>query len=112
MSPSYNPDAISNIFDAIPVNIEAEIFETLVQNGTVKIERILSKGHTSPESGWYDQNRNEWIIILKGEAVLLFADESTVKLKTGDFINIPAHKKHKVKWTDPEIETIWLAVHY
>jgi cupin 2 domain-containing protein len=112
MSPSYNPDDINNIFDAVPVNIEAEIFETLVQNDTVKIERILSKGHTSPESGWYDQDRNEWIIILKGEAVLLFADESPVKLKTGDFINIPAHKKHKVKWTDPDIETIWLAVHY
>ena len=103
---------MNNIFDDIPKNIKSEIFETLIDSDDVQIERIISKGHTSPASGWYDQDKNEWLIVLKGEAILSFADKSSLKLKAGDFINIPAHKKHKVEWTNPDTETIWLAVHY
>ena len=103
---------MNNIFDAIPEDLEAEVFDRLVESDGVTIERIISKGHKSPASGWYDQDKNEWIIVLCGEATLLFADESSVNLKAGDFIDIPAHKKHKVKWTAANIETIWLVVHY
>jgi len=103
---------MSNIFDDIPVDLHSEVVESFVDNDKVKIERIISKGHTSPDSGWYDQDCNEWVIVLKGAAVLSFADESTVKLKAGDHINISAHEKHRVSWTDPDIETIWLAIHY
>lgn len=103
---------MKNIFDAIPENIESEIFERIVDNENIRIERIISKGHSSPESGWYDQDRNEWVMVLKGEARLSFADESSVYLKAGDFLDIPAHKKHRVDWTDPDTETIWLAIHY
>lgn len=101
-----------NIFDCIPENLDEEIFQQLVDGDNVRIERIISRGHSSPESGWYDQDRNEWVLVLKGEAVLLLEDEQTVNLKAGDYINIPAHKKHRVEWTDPDSETIWLAVHY
>ncbi len=101
-----------NIFDDIPEDLHREVVESLVDNDKVTIERIISKGHTSPDSGWYDQDSNEWVIVLKGAAVLSFADESTVKLKAGDHINISAHEKHRVSWTDPDIETIWLAIHY
>ena len=103
---------MNNIFDDIPKNIKSEIFETLIDSDDVQIERIISKGHQSPESGWYDQDKNEWLIVLKGEAILSFADKSSLKLKAGDFINIPAHKKHRVEWTNPDTETIWLAIHY
>ena len=103
---------MNNIFNAIPDDLSAEIFEQLVDTDKVRIERIISNGQQSPESGWYDQDKNEWLIILKGEAILLFDDESTIKLKTGDFTNIAAHKKHRVEWTKPDTETIWLAVHY
>ncbi len=103
---------IKNIFESIPDNLDEEFFELLVQNENVKIERIVSKGHTSPESGWYDQEQNEWVILLKGAAILVFDDGKEVILKEGSFVNIPAHQKHKVQWTDPETETIWLAVHY
>ena len=103
---------MNNIFDAIPENIDTEIFELLAKSETTRIERIISKGHKSPDSGWYDQEKNEWVLVLRGEAILLFEDETSVNLKAGDYINIPAHKKHKVEWTDPEIETVWLAVHY
>lgn len=101
-----------NIFDCIPQNLDEEIFQQLVDGDSVRIERIISRGHSSPESGWYDQDRNEWVLVLKGEAILLLEDETPVNLKAGDFINIPAHKKHRVEWTDPDSETIWLAVHY
>ncbi len=103
---------MNNIFNDIPQNLEAEVFERLVESEYVTIERIISKGHNSSESDWYDQDKNEWVIVLSGEAVLLFADGSSVNLKAGDFIDIPAHKKHKVEWTFPDTETIWLAVHY
>ncbi len=101
-----------NIFDCIPENLDEEIFQQLVEGDSVRIERIISRGHSSPESGWYDQDMNEWVLVLKGEAILLLEDETPVNLKAGDFINIPAHKKHRVEWTDPDSETIWLAVHY
>jgi cupin 2 domain-containing protein len=103
---------MNNIFASIPGNLSTEIIEQIVVSDRVKIERIISKGHCSPESGCYDQDNNEWVIVLKGEAILSFADESSVTLKAGDYLNIPVHKKHKVTWTAPDIETIWLAVHY
>lgn len=103
---------MNNIFNAIPKNLKAEVFERLVESDAVRIERIISKGHKSPQSGWYDQDENEWLIVLRGEAILLFEDNSSLTMKEGDFINIPAHQKHKVKWTAPNIETIWLAIFY
>ena len=103
---------LKNIFESIPDNLDEEIFELLVQSENVKIERIISKGHRSPKSGWYDQERSEWIIVLKGEAIISFENGKKVNLKAGSHINIPAHKRHKVSWTNPKAETIWLAVHY
>ena len=103
---------MSNIFDDIPANLHKEVIESLVDSENVRVERIISKGHASPETGWYDQDRNEWVVVLKGAAVLSFSDKSTVSLKAGDHINIAAHEKHKVTWTDPDTETIWLAIHY
>ncbi|MDA3868832.1 MAG: cupin domain-containing protein [Gammaproteobacteria bacterium] len=103
---------MNNIFDAIPKNLETESFQRLVKSDTVKIERIISRGHSSPDSGWYDQNENEWVMLVQGEATLAFADAASITLRTGDFVNIPAHTKHRVDWTTPEIETIWLAVYY
>ncbi len=101
-----------NIFDCIPDNLDEEIFQQLVDGEGVRIERIISSGHSSPESGWYDQDRNEWVLVLKGEAILLLEGDSPVNLKVGDFMNIPAHQKHRVELTDPDSKTIWLAVHY
>lgn len=102
----------NNIYSAIPANLEQEVFERLAGSTRVTIERILSKGQQSPSSGWYDQEKNEWVIVLKGKAVLAFENQEDVYLNEGDYINIPPHKKHKVTWTDPDSETIWLAVHY
>lgn len=104
---------LRNIFSNIPTQIPEEVFEEIVHTEHCKIERILSKGHATPDGRWYDQDRDEWVILLKGSAGLLFeGDEDLVELKAGDYIHIPAHVRHRVAWTDPTEETIWLAVHY
>ena len=101
-----------NIFQGIPESLEQEIIEDLVSSQEVRIERILSRGHTSPESGWYDQDENEWVLILEGAGTLTFENGNQVELSKGDYIHIPKNTKHKVSWTDPENTTIWLAIFY
>ena len=103
---------MKNIFEAIPADLPEELFDSLVDNSAVRIERIVSRGHTSPPSGWYDQAQNEWVIVLKGQAVLAFEQGEPVTLKAGDFLAIPAHSKHRVELTAQDADTIWLAVHY
>ena len=104
---------IENIFSNLPDQIDKELFETINSSENLKIERIVSRGHRSPEDYWYDQDKHEWVMVLKGSAGLRFENEQeTVKMIPGDYINIPAHCKHRVEWTDPDVETIWLAVHY
>lgn len=100
-----------NLFSNIPANLPDELMETLLQTDSVRIERIVSQGHTSREGFWYDQDQSEWVVVLKGAAKLRFEDE-VIDMKPGDFINIPAHRKHQVEWTSPDEATIWLAVHY
>ncbi|QUM81540.1 MULTISPECIES: cupin domain-containing protein [unclassified Moritella] len=103
---------MNNIFDSIPADLSSEVFEDLVTSDKVKIERIISKGHSSPDVGWYDQEQSEWVIVIAGSAIIGFDDKPSVTLKAGDYLNIPAHQKHKVAWTDPDVETVWLAVFY
>ena len=103
---------LKNIFTDIPAQLPAELFEILLQNKHVKIERILSKGQASPTDFWYDQPHAEWVILLEGQARLQFAqDGSIITLTAGDYLFIPAHKKHRVDWTDPAVTSIWLAIH-
>lgn len=103
---------MKNIFENIPTDLSDEVFENLAASDHVKIERIISQGHSSPESGWYDQEHNEWVMVLKGSAKLSFNNQPSVMLNKGDYLTIDAHQKHKVDWTDPEGETVWLAVHF
>lgn len=103
---------MSNIFENVPIDLAQEVFESIVNSDAVTVERIVSKGHTSPETGWYDQSRHEWVLVLKGGALLEFEDRESVRLNPGDYVNIPAHQKHRVAWTDTFCETIWLAIHY
>ncbi|MBM7072324.1 cupin domain-containing protein [Shewanella sp. 202IG2-18] len=103
---------MTNIFKGIPDDLSEEIFDEIVKNDNVSIERIISKGHKSPDKFWYDQERHEWVIILKGEAKLEFEGGPIIHLVSGDYYNIPAHQKHRVAWTKENIETVWLAVFY
>lgn len=103
---------VDNIFTDIPKQMPEELFQTLLSKGQVKIERIISKGQSSPTNQWYDQIQDEWIILLEGQAKLQFeSDLSIIFLKPGDYLLIPAHTKHRVHWTAPTIESIWLTIH-
>jgi len=102
----------TNILDSLPEDLSSEVVEDIVQARTVRIERIVSKGHSSPADGWYDQDQNEWVLVVQGAASLAFGDGSRCELAAGDYMNIPAHTKHRVDWTDPEQTTVWLAVFY
>lgn len=104
---------VKNIFSGIQEQTPEEIFETIIKTHQFKIERIISSGQSTDKGKWYDQDVDEWVILLKGSAGLLIEGNNEVlSMKPGDYINIPAHKKHRVEWADPEGETIWLAVHY
>lgn len=104
--------AVDNIYNNIPRLPDQEIVESLLKVEQVKIERIISRGHKSPASGWYDQDQNEWVMVLKGNASIAFENGRVIDLSEGDYINIAAHTKHRVIRTAAETETIWLAIHY
>lgn len=103
---------MKNIYQSIPTEIKDEIFEDLLKHENIRVERILSKGQITPANEWYDQEDNEWVLVLKGSAIIGFEGGKEIELKEGDFLNIPKHQKHQVIWTDPTRVTVWLAIFY
>lgn len=102
----------TNLFDNLPATLDEERFDTLKEAESVTVERIVSHGHTSPPSGWYDEPRHEWVVVLKGQGTVAFEDGEEVMLGPGDHLDIPAHCRHRVARTAPDEDTVWLAVHY
>jgi cupin 2 domain-containing protein len=104
---------MNNLFAEIPSSSPEELFETLLEQPGIRIERILSFGQASPEGFWYEQENGEWVVLLQGDAALRFEDEAQPsKLKAGDFVFIPAQTRHRVEWTSSEPPAVWLAVHF
>lgn len=101
----------TNLFADLPPDLPDELFTTLLDATGIRIERIVSHGHASPEAFWYDQPEHEWVVVLKGAARLRFED-GLIEMKPGDYMNIPARTKHRVEWTTPDKPTVWLAVFY
>lgn len=100
-----------NILADLPDSAD-EIFETLFEKPGVKIERIISSGQATPQGEWYDQENDEWVILLSGSAGLLIEGEEAARtLKAGDFLLLPAGCRHRVEWTDSHVKSVWLAVH-
>lgn len=102
----------TNLLQDLPASGPEEWLDTLVDAENVTVERIVSHGHTSPSTGWYDQPRHEWVMVLTGRGVVAFEDGEEVTLGPGDYLNIPAHRRHRVAWTTPDEPTVWLAIHY
>lgn len=100
-----------NLYRSIPADLPREITEVVLAAAHFRVERIVSKGHGSAAGYWYDQEQNEWVLLIKGEAKLQFENEAAYLLP-GDYINIPAHVRHRVEWTRQDEETIWLAIFY
>ena len=105
------PTDESNLLANLPTQLPEEIVTTILSSSHVRIERIVSLGHASPAEFWYNQDQHEWVLLLTGSARLRF-ESTSVELKPGDHVNIPAHVKHRVEWTTPAEPTVWLAVHY
>ena len=102
-----------NLFTRISGALADEQITTLLEGPNIRIERIVSHGHSSPPGFWYDQDRPEWVIVIAGSAAVLFEGEPAPRaLKRGDYLHIPAHARHRVEWTDKNEPTIWIAVHH
>ena len=102
-----------NLLQQLPDARVAEVTETLLAASGIRVERIVSHGQASPPGFWYDQDEAEWLLLLAGAARLRFADKpETRSLAPGDELLIPAHRRHRVEWTDPDRPTVWLAVFY
>ena len=101
-----------NLFASLPTKQDSELVDVLAAGGGVRIERIVSTGQASPEGFWYDQPEDEFVLLLAGSATLQFEeDDRRLELVPGDWVEIPAHLRHRVERTDPDITTVWLAVH-
>jgi cupin 2 domain-containing protein len=103
---------LSNLLADIPRELPEELTQTLLRTANLRIERIVSLGQTSPEGYWYDQNAAEWVLVIQGAARLRLEGEEPLDMTPGSFLNIPAHRRHRVEWTDPNRPTVWLAIHH
>ena len=102
-----------NLYRNVPETMGDEYFEPLLETRHFRLERIVSRGHATPPGVWYDQATDEWVALLRGGAGLLFEGEAEARVMgPGDCLHIPSHRRHRVEWTDPNGETIWLALHY
>jgi len=102
----------ANLFEGIPERAPAEVYSELLSADSVRIERIVSYGQTTPEGFWYEQERDEWVLLLEGSATLAFDDGTTVDLEPGDYLNIPGGCRHRVEKTASDSRTVWLTVFF
>jgi cupin 2 domain-containing protein len=106
------PLRTGNLFAAVPSSTPREVVDVLVADAAMRLERIVSTGHVTAPGEWYDQDRDEWVVVLRGRARLTLDDGNVLTLAPGDWIHIPAHRRHRVEWTDPGEPTVWLALHH
>ena len=100
---------VDNLFANLPECSETEQSLSLFEKPSIKIQRIVSESYSSPAGFWYDQDEDEWVVVLRGKATLEFEGGELVRMQEGDYVTIPRHLKHRVQQTDAK--TIWLAVH-
>lgn len=91
---------------------KTEITESILSGKNFSLERIVSKGYRTPEKKWLKSRKDEWVILLKGKAGIMFENGVELELTEGDFLSIPGNTKHKVTYTSKRPECIWLALHY
>ena len=99
-----------NIFDLPEPMPDDEVFTELISSEGVRIERIVSSGQTTPTGEWYDQDRDEWVLLIQGEAVLEYENGEKIRINAGDNLLIPAHSRHRVDFTSEKPPCIWIAV--
>jgi cupin 2 domain-containing protein len=102
---------VTNLFDDVPRELPSEHIDVLLDTPALRLERIVSTGHATPPGEWYDQDRDEWVVVLRGRARLRIEGEAADRaLGVGDHLLLRAHVRHRVEWT--ETPTVWLALHH
>jgi len=103
---------LGNLYADLAPDAAAERVDSLLARHGATIERIVSMGQASPPGFWYDDPRDEWVVLLAGAAALHFEGEADERrLGPGDYVYIPAHCRHRVASTDAREPTVWLAVY-
>jgi cupin 2 domain-containing protein len=102
---------MANLLQDFPRAGPDEVFTELLAHPCARIERIVSTGQVTPEDAPYDQDHDEWVLLLRGGAGLWLEGEAESSLRPGDHVFIPAGRRHRVTWTARDEATIWLAVH-
>jgi cupin 2 domain-containing protein len=103
--------ADGNLFAGAAASTKSEVITTLLARPGIRLERIVSTGQNSPVGFWYDQSEDEWVVVLSGSASIDFEYGDPVSLAPGDYLLIPAHRRHRVAFTHPALPTVWLAIH-
>lgn len=112
MTTDMNSDT-GNLFADLVHASTAEVFTRLAEGKAFRLEKIVSTGQATPDGDWYDQETDEWVVLLTGSAGLLIEGEDAARaLKPGDFLHLPAHRRHRVEWTSENEPTVWLALHF
>ena len=103
-----------SVLDGVPADLvtRLELTEVLARAPHARVERIVSRGHASPADFWYDQAEAEWVLLFAGRARVRFQDGPVIELRPGDHLLIDPHRRHRVDWTDPSCDTIWIAVFF
>lgn len=105
-------DNSGNLFAGLPAPANEELLTILAEGGRFRLLRIVSTGQATPPDEWYDQPENEWVVMLSGRAGLRIAGETTHEMGPGDWLLLPAHRRHRVEWTAADQPTVWLALHF
>ena len=100
---------IANLFAPLPSAAAGEVFTALVDRPGVRIERIVSGGHVTPQDRPFVQDADEWVVVLAGSAAIRLEGHAEAALNPGDHLLIPGGTRHWVTRTDTP--TVWLAVH-
>lgn len=105
--------ASGSLLDGLPATpLADERFDELLRRGGLRLVRIVSTGQATPAEAWYDQDEDEWVVVVRGRARLMIEGETAARdLGEGDWVLLPAHCRHRVDWTDPGQPTVWLALH-
>jgi cupin 2 domain-containing protein len=102
---------MKNIYKISELTHNKEIIETILEKNNFRIERIISNGFPSPEGYWYNQDYDEMVFLLQGQASIAFENDDTIEMQSGDYLLIPKYKKHRVKEVSKEPNCIWLVIH-
>lgn len=103
---------LNNIFDIKNItSVQPEIFENIIEKNDFKLDRIITQKPYDRPGKWYDQDKDEWVLLLQGEATIEFQNKEIIQLISGDYIFIPSHKRHRIKESSQEQKCIWLAIH-